>query len=322
MQVLKATTPVGFTSPWARSWDQSNATNGSPAVVKYINPSSGTFDWTVLDRFMSNNVGKKKIITLGVPADWMITRAATGGATFGGKSNMCPTGATELNTNYVPAITAIVDRAKTTWGETGIHWELWNEIEGTGNYNDSFASLGPYAKAVSQAIKAVDATAVVLTPSARDSDTAYLVQDFLETSDGAGGFGGDWVDGIAMHVYMAQDPTMTNGGYAYKVIVDTYRQGAIDAGYPSLPIYCTESGSLVPLSNLGTYLQRRIFVFAGMGVKSFIGYASDFPSVPLAKYADAWNEAVSIVSGKTISSVVKLSDGRIKATVNGVDYVV
>lgn len=322
MQRLKGSTATGFTSPWARTWDQSNQSSGNPAVVKYINPTTaGVYDWSSFDLFFANNVGRRKIVTLGVPADWMITRAAIGGAGLGGKANMCPTGATELN-SYVTAITDIVTRATVTHNSSGVAWELWNEIEGSGNYADSLPALGPYARAVSQAIKAVDPTAIILTPSARDEDTAYLVKNFLAASDGAGGNGGDWVDGIAMHVYMAQDPVTGNTPWAYKIIVDTYRRGAIDSGYPSLPIYCTESGSLLELDDLAEYLQRRLLVFAGLGVQAFIGYASDFPDAPLAPYVSEWNATVAAISGKTISSMVKNMDESVTAMIDGSAYTV
>jgi len=322
MQRLKGATATGFTSQFARNWDQSNQSSGNPAVVKYINTSAGVFDWTIFDLFFTNNAGKKIIFTLGQPADWMITRSANGGANLGGKANMCPTGATELTTNYIPAITAMVDRAKNTHGVTGIYWELWNEIEGRGNYNDTQSSLGPYAKAVNQAIKAVDSTAIVLTPSARDADTASYVNAFLAFSDGAGGFGGDWVDGIATHCYMAQDPTTGNTAWNFKIIVDTYRLGAIAAGYGSLPLYITESGSLVPLDDLGTYLQRRMLVYAGLGCQCFIGYASDFTDVPLADYASQWNETLAAIAGKAITRLTKNADGSVTAIVDGASYTV
>ena len=88
MQVIKAVSATNFNSSIARNWDQLNAASGSAAVVKYLNPSSGVFDWTVLDRFISNNLGKQILFTLGQPADWMIpSRSALGGANYGGKAN-------------------------------------------------------------------------------------------------------------------------------------------------------------------------------------------------------------------------------------------
>ena len=84
MQILKGVRPAGFTSPWARNWDQSNATNGPAAVVRNISTGLGTFDWSRFDLFMSNNAAcTNMVFTLGQVADWIITRSARGGASAG-----------------------------------------------------------------------------------------------------------------------------------------------------------------------------------------------------------------------------------------------
>lgn len=317
MQVLKAALPTGFTSSYARNWDQSNKSSGTAALVRFTGTSLGVFDWTNFDLFMTNNAGKEIIFTLGQPADWMITRSAIGGANLGGKANMCPTGATELTANYIPVITAIVNRAKNTFGVTGIKWELWNEIEGPGMLAAAeLPALAAMAKATYQAIKAVDSTAIVLTPSARDEDTANLVGNFLALSDGATGKGGDWVDGTAFHFYGLNQP------WTYKYTCDVYRQYAINAGYPGLPLYITESGMLSVTANSGVILQRRMVVFAACGVKSFIGYATDSNENPLGAYSAEWNATVAAISGKTITGCTKNADGTVTAIVNGLAYTV
>lgn len=315
MQYIDGVLAPGFTQQYVRNWDQNAVGSGNPVVIRYINPSSGTFTWTQFDAFFSAAAAadQKVVFTLGQPADWMITRSALGGANLGGKANMCPTGATELTTNYLPAITAIVERAKNTHGMTGIVWELWNEIEGPGMLAVAeLGALAAMAKAVTTAIRAVDATAVVLTPSARDDDTAYFVGNFLALSDGAGGKGGDWVDGIAFHFYGLDQ------GWTYKYTCDVYRANAVNAGYPSLPLYITENGMLRETEGTGHLLQRRMLTFAALGVKSFIAYATDSNENPLGAYSEEWNEAAAAIAGKTITSCVKNADGTVTAIVNGV----
>ena len=303
MQVLKSALPDGFVTQYARNWDQSNASSGSAAVLKYIGTASGVFDWSRFDLFFSNNASKKIIFTLGQPADWVITRSAIGGANYGGKANMCPTGATELNTNYIPVITAVVDRAKNVWGKTGVVWELWNEIEGPGMLAASErGALPAMAKAVTAAIKAVDASAIVLTPSARDHDTANLVGDFLSGSDGAGGKGGNWVDGIAFHFYGL------NEAWTYAHTCETYRLYAKAAGYPALPLYITESGMLQATPGSGRIIAQRMAVFAALGAKMFIAYATDSNENPLGAYSLEWNSAIAAIAGKTIQSCIKNAD--------------
>lgn len=318
-QSIFTATPAGMTFGTGRTWGYLGAASGlNPLLVKYICPATaGVYDWSTFDQFFASNASRDAIVTLGQPADWMISRAAIGGAVYGGKANMCPTGATELTTNYIPVITAMVQRAKNTYGKTGLKWELWNEIEGPGMYGDAQSALGPYAKAVSQAIKAVDPTAIVLTPSARDDDTAFLVGNFLSVSDGSTGKGGDWVDAIAFHFYGYDESAWT---YAYTVGV--YRLLASNAGYGSLPLYVTESGMLAPTANEGVKLQRRMLTFAALGCKAFVGYASDYGTNPMLPFASNWNATAAVVAGATITRCQKNADGSVTATVNGAAYTV
>lgn len=305
MQVLKAPAVPGFNSAWARNWDQRNATNGPPAIIKNLNPSSGTFTWGPFDLFMTNNKGKPKIITLGQPADWMILRAALGGANYGGKANMCPTGPTEL-ANYNQAVQALVARARDVHGETGLVYELWNEIEGPGMLAQAeLPAVPPMARSTVPVIRAEDPTATILTPSARDDDTAYFVRDFLSGSDGNGGKGGDWVDGIAFHFYGYNSP------WTWKYTCDVYRAFAAQAGYPNLPLYVTESGMLVHVDDTPQVIERRILVFAAVGVKALIFYAVDSNENALNDTQERFNVAAKAVSGKTIVRSFKNRSGTV-----------
>ena len=298
-----------------RTWDYMGAPSGNnPCVIKYINPTTaGVYDWTTFDLLLTSNPTQDVIVTLGQPADWMITRAALGGAVYGGKANMCPTGATELG-NYLPCITAMVERAKNTHGRTGLKWELWNEIEGPGMLaNAELSALGPYARQVYQAIKAVDPTAVVMSPSARDHDTAFLIGDFLNRSDGIGGFARSWVDAIAWHFYGLDEP------WTYAHTVETYRNELVRGGLSaSVPIYVTESGTLTGAPEFGVKLQRRAIVYAALGMKCFLAYAYDYATEPISSEATYWNDVASWLPGSTITSCIKLSDGRVRVIANGV----
>ncbi len=294
-----------------RNWDYTS-TLSVPCIVKYINPSNGVFDWSSFDKFFGSNTSKDIIFVLGQPADWMIPRAATGGASKGGKANMCPTGA-EL-TAFVAAVTAIVQRSVTTWGRAGLKWELWNEINDTKYYNDTQSSLGPYTKAVAQAIKAVDSTAIILSPSLSynlKSSAQYYV-DFFNANDGSGGKAGSYCDGLSLHYYGTDTPA------EYVEYVDAANTSQKFCGF-SLPIWVTESGVNVEPANYPTLLKRRMLVFAGLGCKCFVGYASDYEVTALdnATYAGPWNAMAAIVPGSTIANMVKNPDSTVTAIVNG-----
>lgn len=317
MQYLNArTTAAGYNSQWARNHDQKNNT-ADVLEVKSINPADGVYNYASLDAWAAQNADKQLIFNLGCPADWCIGRTATGGAAYGGKSNMCPTGATEL-TAYLKGVTALVTRLKNTWGRTGIVYEAWNEIGNRMFYNDSFAALGPYIKAVNQAIKAVDPTALLLCPSyisgvyGRDSATnASLI---LPMSDGAGGKAGDWLDGIAVHVYSV-------GAWSFKSVIDFVKEAAVNANYPSLAsqIYITESGVLFPTEGQADDFPRRIVVMAAQGVKCVVLYAVGYDLNPdVDNYGSTVNAASVAIAGKTLSDVFKLPDGRVSFRADGV----
>jgi len=312
MQALQAP-DTEFDYHYARSWDQNSGLLSSAYVarVNNISTSEGVYNWTGFDAFMNTNSGKELVVTLGCPSDWMIARSANGGAAFGGtKSNMVPTGATELG-YYVAVVTAMADRAKTLFGKTGIKWELWNEIQNSGSFKDTYTNLPPYAKAVYQAIKAVDSTAIVLSPSCGNEGAAYLLYNFLTTSDGSTGKGGDWIDAICYHMYSDYDSPWS----AY-YCDETYKLQHVRAGYPALQRYVTESGilSLKTSEFNSNAIARRLLVLISCGVKCFIAYAKDYAINPLVGTKDKWNQTVSAISGKTITKCVKNANGSVTVT--------
>lgn len=315
MQNLDGVVASGFTQQYVRNWDQRVTGFGTPVVIRYLTSDGITFDWSRFDIFASGvkAAGKKMLFTGGVPAAYMIDRADLGGGHFGPKSAMCPTGTTELG-KYSAVFVAALNRLRTVHGFVGseIVIELWNEIEGPGNLHPSeLPALPAMAKYVVPLLRAEMPGITVLTPSARDDDTAYLVGNFLAGSDGAGGKGGDWVDGMAWHYYGINQP------WTYKVTADAYRQNAINAGYPNLPQYVTESGMLSPTENTAKHIQRRMLVFAACGIKLFNAYAKAYPVNPLDGISAEWNAAVEAIAGKAVGPCWKNADGSVSAYSNG-----
>jgi len=81
-----ANAPSTITHALVRSWDYRGTLGLSyRCVVKNINPSAGVYVWDALDSLLSNNVGKDVIFTLGIPADYLGSRAAIGGTYLAGK---------------------------------------------------------------------------------------------------------------------------------------------------------------------------------------------------------------------------------------------
>ena len=312
-------------------------------LVKTINPSSGVFYWDVFDRLLGQNPGKDLFFLLGFPADYLVAgNTPAGSCPFGGLANYCPTGASL--TTYASVCAAIAARAKNNFGITGAKWCLWGEVDTAADYYEQnpagWDKLATSAKAVNQAIKAVDPTAVIVAPST-STGAPYIMNDFLTASDGAGGTGRDWVSAIAFDPY--QDGLTTS--YVDGISRGNFRDGLKEAkskvdrvlGFVptavGMPIYIPETGIKSHSPNGSRDWTRRIIGFAALGVKQLHGFATDETNegYDMRPFIDGWNKAYDILQGGgvTINSLVYEREldynewngvARAYVTVNGTQY--
>lgn len=307
--------PGTITHATVRSWDyRGDRGAGKNAVMCYINTSAGVYDWGTFDELFSNNTTKDVIFTLGHPADYLVSGAAVGGAYLGGKSNMCPT---DLS-GWATAVTAVVSRAKNMWGRAGLKWELWNEIDQTSCYNDTASLLGPYTKTTAAAIRAVDPTAIVLSPSIAGPSQVATMRTYLTASDGASGTSATWLDGLAWHyynqtVYAYEHPQ--NYAVKFQAMRDLLKSLSL-----TLPHWVTETGVLSTDSNMGLALQRRLAVFAAMGAQVCLGYTYDNASYPINSVVSAWNTMAAILHPGAVISYCSIGVGTMNITVDNVSY--
>jgi hypothetical protein len=307
--------PATITHSLVRSWDYcGNRGLANRLAVCKVNPSAGVWDWGTFDQLLSNNAGKQVIMTLGCPADYMVSAAAIGGAYLGGKSNMIP----DDTASYVAAVQAMVSRGVAA-GRSGLIWELWNEIDQTSCMAQAVTGLGTLARLTYQAIKAIDPTAIVLSPSIAGGSAAATMQAYLAASDGAGGKAWQWCDGISLHYYV-----QTITGYDHPTncvqMHSATRAACVAAGAPEMPFWMTETGvmSTEPLGGLA--LQRRMLTFAALGYRCFLGYAYDTPAFPVGANEALWNVTANLLRpGAVISSLIPGTSG-LQITIDGVDY--
>lgn len=304
-----------------RSWDY----NGSygyltgTCVMTFINPSEGTYNWNTFDQLFTNNSTKEIVFCLGAVPDYLVSRAATGSSYKGIKGNMCPDDLTKWTT----AVKAVVSRAKNTFGRTGLFWQMWNEIDQAASYNDTVSLLGPYTKATAQAIREIDPTAIILGPPLAGSDAPKLqfMANYLNASDGAGGKAVDWLDGVCIHYYN-QSPAQINQfenpiNHAQNLM---NFQGICASVGCRLPIYMTETGVIAANPNGWRAYQRRLLVFAALGVKRCLTYQYGSTSYPMVAYKAQINDVTQkLRAGAVISSCVVGMAG-LKITIDGVTY--
>ncbi len=306
-----------------RSWDYSAGFGvGATCVATFINPSSGVFSWATFDSLISNNLNKQIVFVLGATPDYLVSRAAIGGSYKGTKGNMCP----DDLTGWATLVTALVNRAKNTFGKTGIIWQVFNEMNETASYADSPSLLGPYTRVTAQAIKAADPSAKVISPPVSGTFQSALTyaQNYLLTSDGAGGICADWIDGVAFHHYIQTFSSSSANEsclHYYNAYAAFY--GMLKGiGKQRLPIYITETGVLALNPIRAKVLQRRAVVFAAAGAKLCMFYCYDSTTYTFEAFPDEINFISNLLtSGKTISSC-KIGYGPVTCVIDGIEYVV
>lgn len=315
--------PDSFKVDTVRSWDFMG--NGGTAgttncVMKFINSAAGVYNWTVFDKLMQNS-SRQVIFTLGQPADYLVTRTAVGSAYLGSKANMVP----DDLAGWATAVTAVVSRAKNTFGRTGLIWELWNEIDQIPSFGDSVGLLGPYTKATVDAIKAVDPTAIIVGCSSASGGTSAsgIVAAYLGASDGSGGRAVDHLDGIGMHNYiqLAAQISTNDSPLAWCLTFTNFKSVLKNAGF-DLPVYLTETGVIVADTGGGRKYAMRLLAYAALGCKVCLAYQYDATGYPISGYQSQWNWAANLLKeGAVISSFVP-GVAKMKIIIDGTEYII
>lgn len=313
--------PSTLTTQVARSWDY-EGTNGftHSAIMTEINTSAGVYDWSTFDQFFSNSTDKDLIFVLGTPPDYLVSGSAIGGSYRGTKGNMCPTDLT----GWATAVTAVVSRAKDTHGRTGIKWELWNEFDQSSCYADTISLLGPYTKATYQAIKAVDPTAIVLSPSLSGANATALAagKSYITASDGAGSTSASWLDGLAFHYYVTvlAQVTAIDNPIDYVNAYSNF-QGMMKENGANLPIWITESGCLTTDTLRWRHYQHRLLVWAALGARCVLLYAYDAPAHLVSTFESQINEVSALLANNAVITRLEVGMTKVTIEINNRTYV-
>lgn len=240
-------------------------------------------------------------------------------------------------------LSAYVTWFLTTYGHSIDYLEFWNEPKYS-NVASSFfsgtpAKLAEMAKVVYQAAKAIKPNMPILGVSATglaafdgtpDSGITHT-NSFLAASDGAGGFGKNWIDILSVHTYMHDGTNNVRFVPNMKANLATIMAAN---GISSMPIWCTEVGYITPLfQNYSGPAEAQLkavarFVLANVaaGMERCIWYTKhstgyDWPS---GTAGDAeWNRWCDIINGATVSVINRISNrGELACVINGQRYIV
>lgn len=317
--IVKA--PSSFVHSVVRSWDY-NGTYGyltGTCVMTFINTSAGVYNWNTFDELFSNNADKQIVFCFGATPDYLVSRAAIGGSYKGTKGNMCP----DDLSGWAVAVSAVVNRAKNTFGRTGLIWQLWNEIDQSASYADTISLLGPYTKATVQAIRAIDPTAIIIGPTIAGANPVAIpfYTAYLSSSDGAGGQANNWIDGVCFHYYNQSAAQLSQNEHPIHYCnAWSMFTGAIKEIGVSLPVYMTETGVLAADTNGWRAYQRRLMTFAALGAKLIIGYQYDASSYPINIYEAQWNEIANILRPGAVITSFKPGFAKMEIVVDDVRY--
>lgn len=295
----------------------------------------GLYDWSALDAFVSQAAANRRdvIIDLTGTPTWASARPAETGH-YGPGSDAEPAAVSDI-----AAFASAVCARYHALGTPISAFEIWNEPKyadggGTaqGNYfTGTPEALAAMARAVYQAVKAVDPGVLVLSPAPTGLEYLWIAGDgsgtdnldrFLAAADGSGGTGSDWVDAIAFHAYSHDG---YNNVFAIPQMVANVRACMALHGLDGKPVWITETSAIAPpldsyvVQHQQDYIARTLLLALGCGVERVVWYAWDdalgFAGQPAV--AQRWNELVAQLSGATLSLVNSLATHQVAAIVGG-----
>jgi len=219
-----------------------------------INTSNGVYDWTVFDAVLAKHKAKgvtDLLYTFGYTPAW------AGGGT---NCDQAPS-----NMQYLTNFTTAVAQRAIADGLPIKNWEVWNEPNnGTGTWIGTNAQMVAMAQTIYTAVKAVDPTNKVLTPSPQGNATIWM-NGYLAAGGGA------YADIMAFHGYTSSAPeTIATLIDSYKSVYATYGQGA-------KPIWDTEAMDITTSDPTlqAKFLAIYYLLHRAKGVERFYWYTYD-----------------------------------------------
>lgn len=293
--------------------------NGQRCHWRGTQPSAGVFDWTALDNVVGRwaDLGYDLIYTLCVTPAWASARPSESGA-YGLGAAAEPSDMAYWDTFCQAVAQRYSSRVR--------YWEVWNEPNVASFFSGTKANLSAMTRRANQVIKAVDPSAVILSPPVTSLQTggtgATYFDQLCTTSDGAAGVCQDWFDIVACHLYAFSS---TQLGAVTEQMVQSMQAVMTARGISALPLWNTETGLLSPdAKTLGRdkmkHLKRAMLLAASLGVAFWALYTFDHTTMgidDLPEYAAQWNEWRDMLMSGQITRINRLGDGRIAIVYNG-----
>ncbi len=345
-----------------RSHDMANGKGRWSKIQTTSSRTLSSWDFTDLDSWVNTHyaAGRDLVFTLYATPYWASARPSEPCAySFGTYGS----GTVDLNYGNFGIAAEPTDMADWDFYCTTIatryngkikYYEVWNEpnigndgvgdgIDGTGltalgktqkNYffSGKHPKLAEMTRRAAVAIKAVDATAKIISPpvqgwvaSGTDTSGTYFAGMMAAATGDGSTVLKAWIDIVGVHLYTTNITVDLAGS------VDRALAARAAAGLTGKEIWDTESSAtVVQAVNLSDtrlirYFTRFLITLAAKGIHRHIYYTMDSPTYGFlgrTAVVSNWNTMRTLLMSGTIQSASKIWDGRIVYWVAGVPYIV
>lgn len=315
----------------ARCWRNHDGGTGTQWLDIHKGP--GRFDWALTDQMFAEYTGVQRM-----SCNWVLYGTPAWAASSTAKDPYGEPGGNSAPTSDEPAVEFVTALLRRYRGRIR-QFEIWNEFNNTAGaifWTGGVARLAAMARALHGAVRSVDPTVQVLSPSVTDNGRALA--DFLNAGDSRGGFGRQWVDGIACHPYRGYgwDDPRHDAGLELGAWIDglraQIRRGGLDPA--RTPVFITEIGyhwdpadpaitGSTP-AQFARWAERSMLRAAMLGVQQWIGYRHDSAiSDDTARLlignagaspvvADALSRGRAALCGRHLLRISRTADGRLR----------
>lgn len=272
---------TGVTAKTVRSHDM----EGGKSRWQKIEYANGIYDWVDMDSWVNTHyaAGRDIVITLFGTPGWATARPSEANAYSSGTYG---SGGSNYGLAAEPANLADWDNFCTTIATRYLgkvkYYEIWNEVNLTSFFTGTQTILAQMVRRANQAIKAVDSTAKIISPSiqgwvvtAGGASETYLT-GMMAASDGVSATMASWVDIISVHLY-----TNANNTFSLNGIITRINAGKTTAGVSAKETWDTESSPFIPYpsdltdANLIKLQSRAAITMAALGIARHITYMLD-----------------------------------------------
>jgi hypothetical protein len=319
----------GITATTVRSHDLANA----KGQWRRIETSAGVFDWSEIDSWVDTHyaAGREMLFTLfGTPRFYSARSSEIG---IYGPNNLGLQAEPFDLTKWDAFCAAVAARYR---GKIR-YFEIWNEpnmsnngtaTSGTGFFfSGTFAKLSEMARRASQAIKAIDPMAKIISPAitnwsgtpGQSAENYFL--GMMDAPDGAAGKMKDWIDIVGVHLYLPSN----NDTSKLASIIDRINAAKTTALVAELPIWDTESapigGDVIGLTDEQAMrvIGRSMIIMAAKGIARTAYYQYDHGTMGIISRPEilAYRERlISLLKNGNILNAYAFADGRIAYSSN------